>query len=124
MRHACCALPRSAAISTREVEYAIALFNGTGTAKDEPAAVVLLQEAARKGTAMAQNRLARILATGRGAPKDEIAALKWHTIAKDGGNGDPMLDEMLSKLSSDDRKKAEEGRAALAEGQDESAVTA
>ena len=114
VRRACCAPPRSAGNLDAEVEYAIALYNGTGTAKDEQAAVALLQEAARKGSAIAQNRYARVLATGRGAPKDEIEALKWHLIAKDGGNGDPMLDEMLSKLSSDDRKKAEEARAALA----------
>jgi hypothetical protein len=91
-----------------QVEYAIALYNGTGTAKDEAAAVTLLQEAARKGSAIAQNRYARVLATGRGAAKDEIEALKWHLIAKDAGNGDPMLDDMLSKLSSEDRKKAED----------------
>jgi hypothetical protein len=36
-------------------------------------------------------------------------ALKWHLIAKSGGNGDPMLDEMLAPLSAESRAKAEDG---------------
>src|SRR6266567_1100943 len=49
-----------------EVEYAIALFNGTGIAKDEAGAVAWFRKAARQGSPIAQNRLARILAAGRG----------------------------------------------------------
>ncbi|MEZ5763821.1 MAG: tetratricopeptide repeat protein [Xanthobacteraceae bacterium] len=91
-----------------QVEYAIALFNGTGTAKDEAGAVALLWRASRRGSPIAQNRLARVLATGIGAPKDLVEALKWHLIAKAGGNGDPVLDEMLALMSADSRAKAEE----------------
>ncbi len=90
-----------------EVEYAIALFNGSGTPKNETAAVALLRKAARQNSPIAQNRLARVLVTGQGAPMDKIEGIKWHLIAKTAGKGDPMLDEELGRLSPDDRAKAE-----------------
>ena len=55
------------------------------------------------------NRLARVLATGTGAPKDMTEAMKWHLIAKAGGNGDPMLDDMFGPLRDDAKAKAEDG---------------
>jgi TPR repeat protein len=91
-----------------EVEYAIALYNGTGTPKNEAAAVALLRRAARQNSPIAQNRLARVLITGRGAPVDLVEGLKWHEIAKTAGNGDPMLDEAFTRLSDDDRAKVED----------------
>ena len=45
-----------------EVEYAIALFNGDGVAKDERPPPLLFRKAALRGSAIAQDRLARILA--------------------------------------------------------------
>ena len=57
-----------------EVEYAIALYNGTGTPKNEAAAVALLRKAARQNNPIAQNRLARVLVSGQGAPVDKIEA--------------------------------------------------
>ena len=86
---ACCGLQPWRDNLDAQVEYSIALFNGTGTPKDEAAAVALLLKAARRGSPIAQNRLARVLATGMGAPKDMTEAMKWHLIAKSGGNGDP-----------------------------------
>ena len=80
-----------------EVEYAIALFNGTGTPKNEAAAVALLRKAARQNSPIAQNRLARVLVNGQGAPMDKIEGLKWHIVAKTAGKGDPELDEALGR---------------------------
>ncbi len=79
----------------------------------QPAAESLAQ----KGSAIAQNRLARVLATGRGAPGDEVEALKWHLIAKEAGNGDPTLDSMLASLDPADRKKSRGSRSALVQRQ-------
>jgi TPR repeat protein len=90
-----------------EVEYAIALFNGTGTPKNEAAAITLLRKAARQNSPIAQNRLARILASGQGVPVDKVEALKWHTVAKTAGKGDPDLDQALANLSAADKAKAE-----------------
>jgi hypothetical protein len=90
-----------------EVEYAIALFNGTGTPKNEAAAITLLRKAARQNNPIAQNRLARVLASGQGVPVDKVEALKWHTIAKTAGKGDPELDQALSTVSPEDRAKAD-----------------
>jgi uncharacterized protein len=90
-----------------EVEYAIALFNGTGTPKNESAAVALLRKAAKQNSPIAQNRLARVLVTGQGAPMDKIEGFKWHLVAKTSGKGDPMLDEAMAQLSPEDRAQAE-----------------
>jgi len=90
-----------------EVEYAIALYNGAGTPRNVPAAVALLRKAARQNSAIAQNRLAHVLATGAGAPVDKVEALKWHTVAKTAGKGDPDLDDILADMSPEDRAKGE-----------------
>ena len=92
-----------------EVEYAIALYNGTGTPKNEAAAVALLRKAAKQNSPIAENRLARVLLSGQGATMDKVEALKWHIIAKTAGKGDPTLDEALATLSPEDRAKAQEG---------------
>jgi TPR repeat protein len=78
-----------------ELEYGIALFNGTGVTKDEAAAAVLLGKAARKGNPVAQNRLANLLANGKGVPADPVQAIKWHLIAKAAGDADPGLDNFM-----------------------------
>ena len=90
-----------------EVEYAIALYNGSGTPRNQAAAVALLRKAAKQGSAIAQNRLARVLVSGQGAPMDKIEGLTWHLVAKTAGKGDPMLDEELNRLSPEDRAKVE-----------------
>ena len=90
-----------------EVEYAIALFNGTGTPKNQPAAVALLRKAARQGSAIAQNRLAWVLINGMGTAVDKVEGFKWHLVAKTAGKGDPELDKQLSDLPAEDRAKAE-----------------
>src|SRR4029077_12794194 len=90
-----------------EVEYAIALFNGTGIAKDESAAAAMFRQAAQKGNAVAQNRSARIPPPGRGLPADPVAATKWHTIAKAGGASDMWLEDFMRGLKDADRAAGE-----------------
>ena len=79
------------------VEFAIAQFNGEFTDKDESAAARLFLSAARRGSPIAQNRLARILMAGRGLPADATEAIRWHIVAKQNGAGDPELDVFASK---------------------------
>jgi TPR repeat protein len=91
------------------VEYAIAMFNGVGSIpKDEAGAAALFLKAARRGSAIAQNRLARVFAAGRGLPVDPVQAVKWHLVAKAGGAGDVYLDDFASKQKAEDRAAAEE----------------
>jgi TPR repeat protein len=90
-----------------QLEFAIALFNGTGIAKNENAAAALLRRAAARGNPVAQNRLARALAYGRGAPMDRGEALKWHLLAKAGGASDPALDEQLAQVTPEQKANAE-----------------
>jgi TPR repeat protein len=109
-----------------EVEYAIALYNGgigRGTReeqrknkdersdeerqRDQATAGALFLRAAKKGSAIAQNRLAVMLATGRGLPANPIAAAKWHIIAKAGGDSDFALDEFVHGLKPEEREAGE-----------------
>ena len=90
-----------------QVEYAIALFNGTGIQKDEATAISLLRKAARRGSPIAQNRLAHILASGRGVPADPKEAIKWHLVSKAAGASDPVLDEFAASQSAEIRAAAE-----------------
>jgi TPR repeat protein len=89
------------------VEYAIAEFNGKGIEKDEAAAAKRFLIAARRGSAIAQDRLARILMAGRGVPADATEAVKWHLIAKAGGASDPELDVFAGKQTQQVRDAAE-----------------
>ena len=56
---------------------------------------------------IAQNRLARILATGKGLPANPGLATKWHLVAKAGGAGDPWLDSFVQGLKPEDREAGE-----------------
>ena len=87
------------------VEYAIALFNGNGVAKNEAAAPDFRERAARHGNPIAQNRLAHILLAGRGMPANPIEAVQWHIIAKAGGTSDPVLDDFVGKQTGGSRRR-------------------
>lgn len=97
----------SAGIVDAEVEYAIALFNGNGVTKNEAAATDLFLKSARRGSPIAQNRMANILARGMGRAADPVEAAKWHLIAKAGGNSDPWMDDFVAKLTPDQRAEAQ-----------------
>ena len=62
---------------------------------------------------MAQNRLARILATGRGLPADPVAATKWHIIAKAGGASDDLARRLHADASRPNERAAGENAARL-----------
>jgi hypothetical protein len=66
-----------------------------------------LKKAARKGNPVAQNRLANILAVGRGVQADPVEAVKWHIVAKAGGVSDIPLDTFVQKQSAEVRTAAE-----------------
>jgi hypothetical protein len=94
-------------VTEAKVEYAIALYNGDGVAKNQQGAVALFHQAALKNNPVAQNRLAHILASGQGAPADPVAAVKWHLISKARGETDLVLDDFVSKLDADKREAGE-----------------
>ncbi|MBV8323090.1 MAG: hypothetical protein JO049_20790 [Hyphomicrobiales bacterium] len=56
---------------------------------------------------MAQNRLANILAVGRGANPNPVQAIKWHIIAKAGGVSDIPLDTFVQQQPPDIRAAGE-----------------
>lgn len=90
------------------VEFAIALFNGNGIEKDEAAAFKLFLKAANANNLVAQNRVARLLAAGRGTiSKDMVQAMKWHLLARAGGIQDEWLDSLLKTLSPVEQSEVE-----------------
>ena len=90
------------------------MFNGDGVAKNEQAAAVVFHQAALHGNAVGQDRLARILAEGRGAPKNPVEATKWHLISKAGGETDLTLDDFVNKLDPGHARRRRESRQDLA----------
>ena len=88
--------------------HGVLVFRGDGVQKDEKIGAQWLTVAAQRGNAVAQNRLARLYAAGKGVPLNQVEAAKWHLVARDGGKADPELDQLLDKLSPGDREKAEE----------------
>jgi TPR repeat protein len=89
-----------------EVEYAIMLFNGDGVGKDERAAARLFIRAANKGNAIAQNRLAKLYQLGRAVPPDLSEAAAWHLAARTQGLADATLDQVLERLTPEQRSRA------------------
>jgi TPR repeat protein len=67
----------------------------------------MLTSAAKRGSPIAQNRLARILSAGEGVPANPVEAMKWHIIARTDGRGDPELDAYMGKQKQEDRTAAE-----------------
>ena len=74
----------------------------------------MFRKAALRGNPIAQDRLARILADGRGAPANPVEATKWHLISKARGETDLMLDDFVNELDADEPRRRREGRQALA----------
>jgi TPR repeat protein len=60
-----------------------------------------------RGNAIAQNRLARLYASGRGVPQNRVEAAAWHLAAAAQGLADPWLDGALRELSADERARSE-----------------
>lgn len=90
------------------VDYAIALFNGTGTEKNEEEAAKYFIKAASLNNPVAQNRLARLYVVGRGVKPDLVEAMKWHVLARANGLPDDWLEEKLRTLSQGQKTAVEE----------------
>ena len=90
-----------------ELQFAVVLFAGLGTAPDQELGAKLFRSAADKGVPLAQNRLGRCYAYGKGVQLNLVEAAKWHLIAKTNGLDDEVLGEVYKKLSKADKLKAE-----------------
>jgi TPR repeat protein len=89
-----------------EVEYALRIARGRGSAVDLETAVLFLNRAAYAGNPIAQNRIARLIATGVGLPFNDVEAAKWHLLAKAAGVKDPQLEDMMSTMKPEELEKA------------------
>jgi hypothetical protein len=68
------------------------LLRGLGLTADEPKAVGYLRNAAEKGIAGAQNRLAHVYLEGIGVDRSKVEAAKWRLLAKPSGLEDAALE--------------------------------
>jgi len=94
-----------------EVEFAVILMKDHDVPSEQrdkmrKRAVELLRSAARKGLAVAQNRLAHCYQNGLGTAKNRLEAAKWHLVAKAGGHEDAGLDNLVEALAPPERQKA------------------
>ena len=85
------------------VEYAIMVFNGIGTKKDEASAARWFIKAAGHNNPVAQDRAARLFVVGRGVKKDLVEGMKWHLLSSAAGLKDGWLDSQMSQLTPEQR---------------------
>ena len=69
------------------LEYGVMVFRGDGVAKNEEIGAQWLLVAAERGNVIAQNRVARIYATGRGL---QARPGRGHEVASAGPRGRPV----------------------------------
>jgi uncharacterized protein len=89
------------------LDYGIMVFRGDGVKKDEKVGADWMLVSARHGNPVAQNRVARLYATGRVFEVNPAEAIKWHILAKAGGRSDAWLDEFVARLPSAVQKEGE-----------------
>ncbi len=89
------------------LDYGIMVFLGDGVKKDEKVGAEWLLVSARQGNPVAQNRVARLFATGRIFEVNPAEAMKWHLLAKAGGRSDAWLDEFVARLPSATQEEGE-----------------
>jgi TPR repeat protein len=56
---------------------------------------------------VAQNRVARLYATGRVFAVDPVEAMKWHILARQGGRSDAWLDDFIARLPQATQEEAQ-----------------
>lgn len=89
------------------LDYGIMVFRGDGVKKDEKVGAEWLLVSAKHGNPVAQNRVARLYATGRVFDVDPIEATKWHILARKGGRSDAWLDDFVARLPEATRNDGE-----------------
>ena len=98
------------------LDYGLMVYGGdAGIRKDYKIGSQWLLVAANAGNANAQLYIARILAAGRGMPKDRVEAAKFYILAKKAGKKDADLDVMMSNLSAPQTGDAERRARVFAE---------
>jgi uncharacterized protein len=89
------------------LDYGIMVFRGDGVKKDEKVGAEWLLVSAKHGNPVAQNRVARLYATGRVFAVDPVEAMKWHILARQGGRSDAWLDDFIARLPQATQEEAE-----------------
>jgi len=102
----CPASRRRKMLSSTTIELSTSIPIPSASPPNETAAAQWFARAAEVGNPIAQNRLARLYATGRGVDADPLAAAKWHLLAKRAGKDDDYLDQFVANLTADQRQVA------------------
>jgi TPR repeat protein len=75
--------------------------------KDEAAAADWFERAASEDNPVAQVRLARLLAEGKGVERSDADAARWYLIAKGHGLDDEFMDGWIERLDEKTRSSAQ-----------------
>jgi TPR repeat protein len=75
--------------------------------KDEAAAAEWFERAASEDNPVAQVRLARLLAEGKGLERSDAEGARWYLIAKGHGLDDEFMDGWIEKLDEATRNSAQ-----------------
>lgn len=103
-------------LDTAQVELGTWLANGRVTDADPKEAFGWFARAASQGNVLAQNRLARMYATGFGVEKSDVLAGAWHILARRAGLADSEMDARFAAFSDIDQKRALEAAKRLEGG--------
>jgi TPR repeat protein len=89
------------------LDYGVLVFRGEGVQRSEKIGAQWLLLSAKRGNVIAQNRVARLYAFGKGVPVDVVEAMKWNILATRGGRGDAELETMLATIPDAKKKEAQ-----------------
>ena len=95
-------------MSGAQTSLAFAYLGGDGVEKNDTLAAKWFVEAAMRGDALAQDRLARLYFLGQGVTRDISAALLWLTLAeRNGMNDDTLRSAMEPEITPEIRAEVE-----------------
>ncbi|ATN35427.1 enhanced entry protein [Rhizobium sp. ACO-34A] len=95
-----------AGFDTAQLDMGIWMVNGIGGPRDYERGFRWLSISAKRGNAVAQNRLSHLYINALGTRPDPIEAAKWYVLSRRAGLKDPALEDFYLGLTDEEQKKA------------------
>ncbi|PZO79078.1 MAG: hypothetical protein DI629_10175 [Mesorhizobium amorphae] len=91
---------------TAQLDLGTWMVEGRGGPKDERGGYGWMRRAAIGGNVAAQARLAKLLMAGIGTSPDTVTAASWYFLARRAGLKDPVLEDLLNGLTTEEQQTA------------------
>ncbi|GLS30507.1 hypothetical protein SAMN04488498_103180 [Mesorhizobium albiziae] len=91
---------------TAQLDLGTWLISGRGGERDQKSGFAWLKRAAEGGNVAAQNRVAKLYMQGIGTEPDSIFAAAWYILARRAGLFDPIMDDFMNGLTTEEIKTA------------------